>query len=281
MSSPPCSPVRSATASCGMATGEAIAHLNYLAGQGRVRRERDADGVDWWTPHRNGDRRMTDPIQTELADGVLTVTLARPEKKNAITQAMYAALAEATNRARTDDAVRVLMFKAEGDSFSAGNDIADFIAIGSAGRRRPVRRRAGVPVPQGAGRAGQAGGRGRAGPGGRHRPDAAAPLRHGGGGRGRPAVGALHQPGPGPRGGVVAAAAAGASAISAPSRSSPWASRSTARPPWPGAWPAAPSPPTEVDATADGLAAKLAARAPELAPQDQAADARRRALCGP
>ena len=33
----------------GMATGEAIAHLNYLAGQGRVRRERDADGVDWWT----------------------------------------------------------------------------------------------------------------------------------------------------------------------------------------------------------------------------------------
>ena len=33
----------------GMATGEAIAHLNYLAGQGRARRERDADGVDWWT----------------------------------------------------------------------------------------------------------------------------------------------------------------------------------------------------------------------------------------
>lgn len=33
----------------GMATGEAIAHLNYLAGQSRVRRERDADGVDWWT----------------------------------------------------------------------------------------------------------------------------------------------------------------------------------------------------------------------------------------
>ncbi|MBL0968249.1 MAG: enoyl-CoA hydratase/isomerase family protein [Brevundimonas sp.] len=74
---------------------------------------------------------MTDHIKTELAGGVLTVTLARAEKKNAITQAMYAALAEAARRARTDDAVRVLVFAGEGDSFSAGNDIADFIAIGS------------------------------------------------------------------------------------------------------------------------------------------------------
>lgn len=74
---------------------------------------------------------MTDHIKTELRDGVLTVALARPEKKNAITQAMYAALSEATERARTDDAVRVLLFRAEGDSFSAGNDIGDFIAIGS------------------------------------------------------------------------------------------------------------------------------------------------------
>jgi enoyl-CoA hydratase/carnithine racemase len=76
---------------------------------------------------------VTDHIRTELAGGVLTVTLARPEKKNAITQAMYAALAEATQRARTDDAVRVLLFRGEGDSFSAGNDIADFIALGSQG----------------------------------------------------------------------------------------------------------------------------------------------------
>jgi enoyl-CoA hydratase/carnithine racemase len=75
---------------------------------------------------------MTDHIRSELSDGVLSVIFARPDKKNAITQAMYAALSEATERARTDDAVRVLLFKAEGDSFSAGNDIADFIAIGSA-----------------------------------------------------------------------------------------------------------------------------------------------------
>ncbi len=74
---------------------------------------------------------MTDHIKTELAGGVLTVTLARSEKKNAITQAMYAAMSDAAERARTDDAVRVLVFNGEGDSFSAGNDIADFIAIGS------------------------------------------------------------------------------------------------------------------------------------------------------
>ena len=78
---------------------------------------------------------MTDHIQTDLAAGVLTVTLARPEKKNAITQAMYAALSEATERARTDDAVRVRLFRSEGDSFSAGNDIADFIALGSQGQQ--------------------------------------------------------------------------------------------------------------------------------------------------
>ena len=74
---------------------------------------------------------MTEHIKTELAGGILSVTLARPEKKNAITQAMYAALSDAAERARTDDAVRVLLFRAEGDAFSAGNDIGDFIAIGS------------------------------------------------------------------------------------------------------------------------------------------------------
>ena len=74
---------------------------------------------------------MSEHIRTELQDGVLTVTLNRADKKNAITQAMYAALADATERTRTDDAIRVILFRSEGDSFSAGNDIADFIALGS------------------------------------------------------------------------------------------------------------------------------------------------------
>ena len=76
---------------------------------------------------------MSQPIRTELVDGVLSVVLARPEKKNSITQAMYASLAEAVNGARADEAVRVVLFRSEGDSFSAGNDILDFIAISQAG----------------------------------------------------------------------------------------------------------------------------------------------------
>jgi enoyl-CoA hydratase/carnithine racemase len=75
---------------------------------------------------------VSEHIRTELSDGVLILTLDRADKKNAITQAMYSALAEATERARTDDKVRVLLLRAEGDSFSAGNDIGDFIALGSA-----------------------------------------------------------------------------------------------------------------------------------------------------
>ena len=38
----------------GMATGEAVAHLNYLLRQGRVERRRDADGVDWWRTSDHG-----------------------------------------------------------------------------------------------------------------------------------------------------------------------------------------------------------------------------------
>ncbi|WP_427791884.1 enoyl-CoA hydratase [Brevundimonas diminuta] len=73
---------------------------------------------------------MSEHIRTQLDGGVLTVVFDRADKKNAITQAMYTALADATEKAKADDAVRVILFRSEGDSFSAGNDIADFIAIG-------------------------------------------------------------------------------------------------------------------------------------------------------
>ncbi|QLQ12173.1 MAG: enoyl-CoA hydratase [Brevundimonas sp.] len=72
---------------------------------------------------------MSRPITTSLEAGILTLSLSRPEKKNAITQAMYADLAEAMVSARENSQVRVVLLRGEGDSFSAGNDIADFIAL--------------------------------------------------------------------------------------------------------------------------------------------------------
>ena len=66
-------------------------------------------------------------INTELSDGILRVELNRPEKKNAFTAAMYTRLAEILDEADKDDAVRVLLLHGAGDSFSAGNDIKDFL----------------------------------------------------------------------------------------------------------------------------------------------------------
>jgi enoyl-CoA hydratase/carnithine racemase len=69
---------------------------------------------------------MTDII-TELADGVLRVELNRPEKKNAMTGAMYDRLAEVLAEADNNDAVRVVLWHGAGDSFTAGNDVEDFL----------------------------------------------------------------------------------------------------------------------------------------------------------
>ena len=69
---------------------------------------------------------MTEHVKTEIANGVMTLTLRRPEKKNALTGAMYDALSDALKRAETDTSVRVILFQGNGDSFTAGNDLADF-----------------------------------------------------------------------------------------------------------------------------------------------------------
>ena len=69
---------------------------------------------------------MTEHVKTEIADGVMTLTLERPEKKNALTGAMYNALSDALKRAEVDASVRAVLFQGDGDSFTAGNDLADF-----------------------------------------------------------------------------------------------------------------------------------------------------------
>lgn len=59
-------------------------------------------------------------------NGVLTLTFNRLDKKNAITTAMYAALADALITASTDDAVRAVVFQGAESCFTAGNDLVDF-----------------------------------------------------------------------------------------------------------------------------------------------------------
>src|ERR1041384_5391754 len=66
-------------------------------------------------------------IVTERTGSILRVTVNRPAKKNAMTSAMYIALADALNEAAKDDEVSVVIWDAAGDSFSAGNDIEDFL----------------------------------------------------------------------------------------------------------------------------------------------------------
>ncbi|HXD30218.1 MAG TPA: enoyl-CoA hydratase [Pyrinomonadaceae bacterium] len=66
-------------------------------------------------------------ILTERTGNILRVTVNRPAKKNAMTSAMYIALADAFNEAAKDDEVRVVIWDAAGDSFSAGNDVEDFL----------------------------------------------------------------------------------------------------------------------------------------------------------
>jgi enoyl-CoA hydratase/carnithine racemase len=70
---------------------------------------------------------MSEHVRVEKSGAVLAITLARPDRRNAITVAMYAALADAIENATADADVRVITFRGEGQDFAAGNDLADFL----------------------------------------------------------------------------------------------------------------------------------------------------------
>jgi enoyl-CoA hydratase/carnithine racemase len=69
-----------------------------------------------------------DLILTERRAGVLSVEFNRPEKKNAISIAMYRALVDAITSAGADRAVRVVLLRGKPEVFTSGNDVADFLA---------------------------------------------------------------------------------------------------------------------------------------------------------
>ncbi len=71
---------------------------------------------------------MTNHIAVAREGKVLTITINRPEQKNALSHAMYAAIADALEQAQRDDGIRCVVITGAGDVFTAGNDMGDFAA---------------------------------------------------------------------------------------------------------------------------------------------------------
>ncbi len=67
-------------------------------------------------------------IKAATLNGVATIEIARPEKKNALTVAMYQAMADALRAAVADPAVRAVLITGQPGVFTSGNDIEDFMA---------------------------------------------------------------------------------------------------------------------------------------------------------
>ena len=70
---------------------------------------------------------MSELVQVDTADKIRTIRFHRPEKKNALTQAMYTAAAEALQSGAEDPAVKVFVITGADGVFTAGNDLVDFM----------------------------------------------------------------------------------------------------------------------------------------------------------
>ncbi len=77
-------------------------------------------------------------IRTATFNGVATVEIARPERKNALTLAMYDELARALQSAQADSAVRAVLITGQPGIFTSGNDLEDFLARPPQGEDSPV-----------------------------------------------------------------------------------------------------------------------------------------------
>ena len=77
-------------------------------------------------------------IVTEIHDHILRIIINRPEKKNALTRAMYAAMADALARADDDNGIRAVLVHGTADCFTAGNDLKDFQTFRQDGDNKDV-----------------------------------------------------------------------------------------------------------------------------------------------
>ncbi|GMU79883.1 MAG: enoyl-CoA hydratase [Acidimicrobiia bacterium] len=76
---------------------------------------------------------VEDGIEDDHADGVRTITLNRPEVRNAFNRALYRAAGGALAAADADDAVKVVVLAGAGQGFSAGQDLKEMAAVGRPG----------------------------------------------------------------------------------------------------------------------------------------------------
>jgi enoyl-CoA hydratase/carnithine racemase len=70
---------------------------------------------------------MTEHLLVERRGPRLAITMNRPERRNAITVAMYAAMADAIDSAAADESIRVITLEGAGEDFTGGNDLGDFL----------------------------------------------------------------------------------------------------------------------------------------------------------
>jgi len=77
-------------------------------------------------------------ILSETKDGIARIEIDRPDKKNALTAAMYQAMADAIHAAEADAKVRVLLIHGKAGVFTAGNDLQDFLDHPPRDDQRPV-----------------------------------------------------------------------------------------------------------------------------------------------
>lgn len=75
---------------------------------------------------------------SEVENGVLTLSMHRPEKKNALNLLMYQQLSLALNQAAQDEAIAVVVLRGTEDCFTSGNDLSDFLSAGALDREHPV-----------------------------------------------------------------------------------------------------------------------------------------------
>lgn len=81
---------------------------------------------------------IADRIQTSIADGVMTIRMNRPDKKNALTGDMYARMSAGLDEANASDDVNTILILGSPGAFSSGNDIGDFMQVAMSGDRKDM-----------------------------------------------------------------------------------------------------------------------------------------------